>query len=198
MKNKVIPDAGSVRHVGDASSVGNSTLGTHRPRQGFTLVELLVTLTLVAAMTGTAVKILATLLRSERTGIEHLTRLTTISRLSRHFRTDVHGATDFQLAKTPQEPLLRITSGDQRQIQYQVHAEGLLRTEQRPSQPVNSHDLLRLKGSRFRIVETSAPTRLLTLILETPDEFAIDAKQPAGPARELHVEAVVGRDYRDH
>lgn len=168
-------------------------------RRGWTLIEMLVTVSVMASITGIAVKLLTTLLRSERNGIEHVTRLTTVSRLSRQFRTDVHAATELQVsADNPQQPLLQITSEDRRQIQYEIQPQGLLRTEQRPDQPVTVKDLLRLKNTRFRVVESPVPPRLLTLIIETPDTFAVDAKQPAGDSRELRIDAIVGRDYRDH
>lgn len=168
-------------------------------RQGFTLIELMVTMILVTAMTGVAVKLLATLMRSERNGVEHVTRLATVSRLSRQFRADVHAATELQLsADDPAQPLLRMTCEDQRQIQYAVQPQGLLRTEQRPGQPMITKDLLRLKNTRFKIVESAAPPRLLTLTIETPDVFATDPQQPVGKSRELHIEAIVGRDFRDY
>ncbi len=170
-----------------------------RRRRGWTLIEMLVTIAVMTSITGVAVKLLASLLRAERNGVEHVTRLTTVSRLSRQFRSDVHAATEVQLAAdNPQQPLLRITSENQRQIQYEIQPQGLLRTEKRPDQTVAVKDLLRLKNTRFRIVESPAPPRLLTLIIETPDIFASDPKQPAGDSREVHIEAIVGRNYRDH
>ncbi|MDB5337329.1 MAG: hypothetical protein JWN70_2948 [Planctomycetaceae bacterium] len=170
-----------------------------RRRRGWTLIEMLVTISVMASITGIAIKILTTLLRAERNGIEHVTRLTTVSRLSRQFRADVRAATELQLSgDNPQQPLLRVTSEDQRQIQYEIHPQGLLRTEKRPGQPLTVTDLLRFKNGRFRIVESPAPPRLLTLVIETPDTFAIGTKQPAGDSRELHIEALVGRDFRDH
>ena len=176
---------------------GNLSRGT-TARRGWTLIEMLVTMMVAGAMTGVSVKMLSTLFHSERTGIEHVTRLTTVSRLSRQFRADIHAATDLQLAGDAQQPLVRITSGDQRQIQYARHPQGLLRTEQRPSRTLNNQDLLRLQGSRFRIEDSKRSPRIVTLIIETPDKFPTDAKQPAGTTRELHIEALLGRDYRDY
>lgn len=169
-----------------------------RPRCGWTLIEMLVTIAVMATMTGIAVKILTTLLRSERLGIEHVTRLATVSRLSRQFRADIHAATDLKLSADKQQPLVRITTADQRQIQYEIQPQGLFRTEQRPAQPLAAKDLLRLQGTRWRIVESPGPPRLLTLVIETPDSFAVERQQPTGAAREMHIEAIVGRDYRDH
>lgn len=183
-----------VNHAGAAQARRSST---HR-WCGWTLIELLATMALLTAMTGISAKILTTLLRSERNGTEHVARLVTVSRLARQFRADVHAAIDLQVsADNPQQPLVRITGKDQRKIQYEIQPRGILRTEQRPAQPVASHDPLRLPGTRFRIVESATPPRLLTLVVETPDTFALDPKQPADNAREVRIDAIVGRDYRD-
>lgn len=167
-------------------------------RRGWTLIELLATMALLTAMTGISAKILTTLLRSERNGTEHVVRLVTVSRLARQFRADVHAAIDLQLSgDNPQQPLVTITGADQRKIQYEIQPRGILRTEQRPAQPAASHDLLRLPGTRFRIVDSATPPRLLTLVVETPDTFALDPRQPADNAREVRIDAIVGRDFRD-
>ncbi|MES2792158.1 MAG: hypothetical protein V4719_21255, partial [Planctomycetota bacterium] len=89
----------------------------------------------------------------------------TVSRLARQFRADVHAATDLQLgAADPAKPLLLVTTDGQHQVQYEIRPQGLLRTETGPAPSVPARELLRLKGTRFRIVESPAPPRMVTLV----------------------------------
>ena len=167
-------------------------------RRGWTLIEMLVTVAVMGSMTGMAAKMLGTLLHSERRSVEHVTRLATISRLSRHFRADIHAAADWRLpGDNPQLRLIQITTADKRQIQYKIQPQGVLRTEQHSGQPTVVQDLLRLKGDRFRIVESSDSPRILTLIIETPEALGTDSKPPTVHSRVIHIEALVGRDFRE-
>ena len=169
---------------------------TLRPqlRSGWTLIEMMVSIAVIGVMTGMSVKLLTTLLNAERNGIAHVTRLATISRLSRQFRADVHAAQTLEMNQADQtQPLVKIVATGGRQIRYEVQPTGLLRTEQSAAQPVIGKELMRLKGSRFRVVDTPGPPRVLTLVVETPDPFAARPALPASPSRELHIDAIVGR-----
>lgn len=162
-------------------------------RSGWTLIELLVTLSIMGTITGIAVKTLGTLLRSERTGVDHVSQLVAVSQLSRQFRADVHAATTAEIGTdVPTKPLLRIAIGADRQIQYEKQPEGLLRTEQRPHKTPIRH-LWRLKQTEFQCVETTGPPRLLTLVIGTLE--AIPAKMGTPTvAKELRIDAIIGRD----
>lgn len=167
-------------------------------RDAFTLIEMLIAVSVMMTMMGIAFGLLSALLRAERSGIAHVVRLTTVSRLARQFRSDIHAATDLQLPTAdPTKPLLQITAGDQRQIQYEIQPQGLLRTETGSARPIPSRDLMRLKGTRFHVEESATSPRIVTLIIETPEASPADPRRPSGNSREVRVEAVVGRDFRD-
>lgn len=164
-------------------------------RSGWTLIEMLVSVAVIGTMAGMSAKLLTTLLHAERNGIAHVTRLATVSRLARQFRSDVHEARILDMtAAGPDQPLLKITARGERQIRYEVQPNGLLRIEQTADRPGISQELLRLAGSQFRLIEAAGPPRVLTLVLETPDLFATRPALPASPSRELHIDAIVGRD----
>ena len=166
-------------------------------RRGWTLIEMLITISLIGTLSGVAVKMLASLLRSEHHGIEHVSRLSTISRLSRQFRTDVHAASGVKIAPDSNAtPWLQLTTQAGEDIQYQLHSAGLLRTEKRPTGPVLK-DLLRLRGTHFRCLESTTEPRRLTLIIETAAPYPTEPKQAAAGGRELYVEAIIGRDQRE-
>ncbi len=165
---------------------------SHLGRNGWTLIEMLVTVAVMAAITGIAVKTLAAMLRSERNGIEHVSRLQTVSRLARQFRSDIHAATAVELgADIPTKPLLLITVGDAHQIQYEKTPQGLLRTERRASQSARLEPW-RLSQTEFQCVETPGTPRLLTLIVDTLEPGPNKGTAPA--SKEIRIDAVVGRD----
>lgn len=186
------------RHRSLTTSATRDARPDRHARRGWTLIEMLLTISLIGTLSGVGVKMLASLLRSEHHGIEHVSRLSTISRLSRQFRSDVHAATAVKIAPDSNAtPWLQLTTQAGEDIQYQVHSAGLLRTEKPPTGPVRN-DLLRLKGTRFRCLETTTEPRRLTLIIETTAPYPAASKTAAADGgRELHVEAVIGRDHRE-
>ncbi len=168
-----------------------------RTRGGWTLIEMLITLTVMGSVTGIAVKTLGSMLRSERNGIEHVARLATISRLARQFRSDIHAAGTIEInSSEPTRPLLLITVKDSHQIQYAIESFGLLRTERRPNQSPKSEPW-RLNHTRFECVESTGPPRILTLVVATLDASPTPGTTPAAALKELRIVAVIGRD-RDY
>ena len=168
--------------------------GQHRTsRGGWTLIEMLVTISVMGTLTGVAVKTLSAMLQSEFRGVEHVARLATVSKMARQFRTDIHAASKFELANVPNKPLLLISVNETRQIQYEIQPAGLLRTEQRGSQsPIR--ELWRLKQTRFQLEETAGPTRFLTLVVGTLDPHPSQGSSPTATLKELRIDAIVGRD----
>jgi prepilin-type N-terminal cleavage/methylation domain-containing protein len=165
-----------------------------RIRSGWTLIEMLVTIAVIATITGVAVKTLAAMLRSERNGVEHVARLATISRLARQFRADIHKASAIEISTdTPSKPLLLVTVNETQQIQYETKPAGLLRTERRANQQP-SIELWRLAKTRFQCVESNGPPRMLTLVIGTLEPDPIQGSSPTGTSKELRLDAVVGRD----
>jgi prepilin-type N-terminal cleavage/methylation domain-containing protein len=59
-------------------------------RRGFTLIEMLVAITVGTTLAGIAVFLLYALMKSHNTGREHLEYCRTVNRLAEQFRDDVH------------------------------------------------------------------------------------------------------------
>lgn len=166
-------------------------------RRGWSLIEMLVTISVMAALTGIAVQTMAAMLRAERTGTEHVARLANTARLARQFRADVHVAKSIATNTAAlDKPLLLIQAADERQIQYQVDPAGLLRTESRPNQPPR-REIWRLKQTQFQCLTSAGPPQQLALVMNTvaADFSATPASQPAAQ-KVLRIEAIVGRDLR--
>ncbi len=66
------------------------------PRCGFSLVEMIVVITVGTALTGLAVTTLASLMHASRAMDDHVYRIATIRRLAEQFRDDVHAAAKSQ------------------------------------------------------------------------------------------------------
>jgi prepilin-type N-terminal cleavage/methylation domain-containing protein len=62
------------------------------PRRGYTLIEMLVVITVSTVLLSVAVGVLHVLSRAERSGREHGNRATIVARLADQFRSDVHAA----------------------------------------------------------------------------------------------------------
>jgi prepilin-type N-terminal cleavage/methylation domain-containing protein len=67
-----------------------------KQRYGFSLVEMIVVITVGAALTGLAVTTLASLMHASRAMDDHVYRIATIRRLAEQFRDDVHAAAKSQ------------------------------------------------------------------------------------------------------
>lgn len=163
-------------------------------RRGWTLIEMLITLSVMGTITVVAVKTLGAMLRAEYTGVEHVARLMTTSRMARQFRADVHAASKVEIAPDlPTKPLLVVTIDDTRQIQYETHASGLLRTDLRANlAPIK--ELWRLKQASFQCVETSGPPRIVTLVVRTVVTEPGVTSASGATHRELRFDAVISRD----
>ena len=164
-------------------------------RAGWTLIEMLLTVTVMSALTGVAVKTMGAMLRSERNGAEHVARLTGLSRLARQFRADVHDATSVEL-KSSEKPnlLLLLTLDDTHQIQYDVYPTGLQRTARSPNQPPKT-EFWRLPQTQFQCVQSAEGSQMVTLVVTSSDPAVAKVKASAPVLqKELRFDAALGRN----
>lgn len=166
---------------------------TVRRRCGWTLVEMVVTITIMSVLTGIAIKTLTTLLLSERTGVQHVVDLATVSRLARQFRQDVHSAKSVEVnSATASKPLLQVTIAEGHQIDYQVQDAGLLRRELRPDKSVHN-ELWRLKKTQFECQTNSGTPQIVTLVLKGSDRVR-NAGKTNSTLKVMQIDAIAGRD----
>jgi len=103
-----------------------------RPRRGYTLVEVLVTMSVLVVILSAGATTIGLLLRSEGRGAESLAVSNTLARLSDHFRRDVHAAVRAELCGTRRpEEAVRLEGPDGILVEYRASSDGILRQESR-------------------------------------------------------------------
>ena len=161
-------------------------------RRGFTLIEMLVSITITSVMLGIAVAAIYALMRSDETARRQLGRQTTLARLSQQFRRDVHAS----LRLTGPEPAdgksqaWKLHGADGRVIQYRMGNESLVRTvlvgnavKQR-----ESYALLPKEQAKLEMAPgTSVVSLWLTASLE-PGRIA--------PPAPIEIDAALAADFR--
>jgi prepilin-type N-terminal cleavage/methylation domain-containing protein len=154
------------------------------PRRGFTLIEMVIVITVSAVLMGIGTGILCMLLQSERLARRDLHAGTSVARLAEQFRQDVHAA-----ARAPRNldrASCRLQLPPDRKVVYLFKPGIASRTEWGSNEVLLRQESYELPAEVVARVEVSADSRpaVACLLLEQPH---------GGPWR---VEAVVGRDGR--
>jgi type II secretory pathway component PulJ len=169
---------------------------TRSSRRGFTIVEVLLVVGAVSLVLGLCAGLLHVLLRLDRTGRAHLVETTTVGRLARQFRQDVHAATRAKPVAGADGPLsnLELAFPEDRIVAYEAREHALVRTQ--------NH------GAEVERRETyTLPFRREPRFLVRDDEGKVwvslrlprGAESDTGPKslrHDLQIEALAGRDHR--
>ncbi|MBN1590150.1 MAG: prepilin-type N-terminal cleavage/methylation domain-containing protein [Pirellulales bacterium] len=157
-------------------------------RRGFSLLEMVVVITVSTVLVGVSVGVLYTLMRTERTARNRVPHSTNIARLAEQFRGDVRAA-------TRQPPLVRqgewhFTLPDNRTVTYRT-APGEVRWEERvEGSLVRKESYILPDGWSMTIdVPNNAMPAMASLILVK------DSESPTA-GREIRVVAALGKDHR--
>ena len=157
-------------------------------RRAFTLMEMLVVLTVGSVMLGISVGMLHLLLRSEQTGRDRVHRAAVSARLAEQFRADAAAA----LRQVPIEaPALCqfILPGD-RTVTYRALPEEVRREERIAERPVRQESYSLPDGYSVAVaVEGEADPPLASLVV-TCDHA------PPSAGRAMRVTALLGKDHR--
>jgi prepilin-type N-terminal cleavage/methylation domain-containing protein len=158
-------------------------------RRAFTLIEMIIAISVGAALTGIAVSLLLVLYRAEQNGRAHVAQAQSLQQLADQFRRDVHAAADVTVnGKEPQGWQFDLT--EKRVVQYTVGAEGISREERIESKDVRRESYVLPKGSMAAVtVDRATNPPVVTLTIEPKDDSL-------RPGRTFRVEAVAGRDLR--
>jgi len=148
---------------------------------------VLVVVTVSTVLLGVAAGLLCLLLRAERGGREHVYRASVVARLSDQFRRDVHAALHTIPADARRKASGVFALPDDHVVAYRVRrgnrAPRTTRRKARAAESYASPPIRRRNcGSR-----RPAPS-MASLVIRLPT--------PAADEREIHVDAVVGRDHR--
>ncbi len=96
-------------------------------RRGSTLVEVVVTVTVLAAVFATAGRALVLLLQSEGEAVHTLTRHSAVQRLAEDFRSDAHAATAARLLEQHAAKALTLERPDGSTVVYRSTPDGVVR-----------------------------------------------------------------------
>jgi prepilin-type N-terminal cleavage/methylation domain-containing protein len=100
-------------------------------RHGWTLVELLIVITLVGSISVLATGMLIRLSAAQRTAFEAAQQQGTLARLDLTFRRDVHQAETVEMLPDDKTPGLRLTIFDGSQVRY-LFTQHILQRIQKP------------------------------------------------------------------
>jgi len=158
-------------------------------RRAFTLIEMIVAISVSAALMGIAISLLLVLFRAEQNGRTHIGQAETLQRLADQFRRDVHAAAHVTVdGKDPQRWQFDLP-GD-RIVRYTTDAGGISREEQMLSENVRMEPYLLPKDSTVAIeVDWAASPPVVSLMIKPSDASL-------RPGREFRIDAVLGRDFR--
>lgn len=166
-------------------------------RRGFTLVGLLVVLTLGSALIAVSGPFFHRLFLAQTVGLQQSLRDQNLTRLSRQFRQDAHGArSPVTLDATKDE--LRLHSGDG-QIVYRIVGASVVR-ELWSGDQQGGRDAFKLPGCRIRF--HSGPDGghnqplLFQLQIERGRTHLSSKPEPAEPVDTLTIQVEVGRTSR--
>jgi hypothetical protein len=171
-------------------------------RRGTSLIEIVLVMAALTLVLGLCTGLIHVVLRLDRTGRSYVVETTTIGRLSRQFRGDVHAARRARPvggeAKGALAPGLELTlPGDrERTILYQARDRSLVRTQQHDDviERRETYTLPFCPAPRFA-VETQTPAGQTWASLRLPRSTQ-PAPGPKSLYHELAIEALVGRDQR--
>ncbi len=159
-------------------------------RRAFTLVEMIVAISVGATLMGIAMSLLLVMFRTEQNGRSQLAQAESLERLANQFRQDVHAAIGRTVPSGKDLHDWRFDLTANRSVQYRV-AENAISREQRSGAKQVRRESFRLpQDSTVAIaVDRAANPPLVSLTIEAGGT----SSQPGCPFR---VDAVLGRDLR--
>jgi prepilin-type N-terminal cleavage/methylation domain-containing protein len=161
-------------------------------RRGYALIEMVVTMTVLAALLGLCVGTIHLLMRLDRAGREAGDEAADVFRLARDFRADARAATDAEPPAPSSERFAMALPGG-RAVEYTVRPDDLMRTVRKGDRVVAREMYRRRPRSSvaFAVDRPSGSPPFVVLRVGRPPEG-----QPDGPARVQEIEAEFGKDHR--
>jgi prepilin-type N-terminal cleavage/methylation domain-containing protein len=172
--------------------MSTQTTNRRRPmRRAFTLIEMIVAISVAATLTGIAMCLLLVMYRAERSGRTHLAETESLERLADQFRQDVHAAVGDVLLDAKMQPQQwRLELPGKIDVQYDVAVNAVSREERSGSKTVRRESYILPNDSTVSVaVDRKANPPIVCLKIEPSDP----SLRPGNPFR---VEAVLGRDLR--
>jgi type II secretory pathway pseudopilin PulG len=158
-------------------------------RRGFSLIEMVMLITVASIVLGLCAVTLQLLIKVDRSGRSHIAGLAREAHLARIFRADVRAARGATSA-APNTLMLELDDDDR--VEYRLEGKEVLRVE-RVRDAIRNQDAFPLpRGGSARFdVEPLESLSVVRLII---------ARAPAAPdlpaGRATHLEGVLGQDHR--
>ena len=176
-----------------AGRLGGVAMTTRR--SGYSLIEMLVVMTVSAVVMTVASMTITLMMRSERTGGDALAAAQSGHRFERRFRDDVHSAATAVVdTADSSQPLLRLAGDGQPSITWSRVKDGLRRTVGNPPSHVDTFRLS-TTGIAFTLSSAGPPSRRRQLVTITAIPEA-DGEPLAGDAWPTRLTALLNRDGR--
>jgi prepilin-type N-terminal cleavage/methylation domain-containing protein len=166
-------------------------------RRGFTLIELIVALSLLATILPLAGGTVYLLLRAQTASADSLADAMILSRFANKFHADVHAAQSAYLdsdGSRIERPLV-FKLEPRRTIMYAEGPDGAIVRTVRNDRGIERREEFRLAGTRTRF-ELSADRSTVTAVHKPRAVAASKTTAVAGQLSAIRIEAVIGRDHR--
>jgi hypothetical protein len=165
-------------------------------RRGITIIELILIMSALTMVLGLCAGLIHAVLRLDRTGRSYVVETTTIGRLSRQFRGDVHAATRARPIGDGGAfaPGLELALPGDRTILYQSRDRSLVRTQQH-GEILERREIYTLPYCPVPRFAVETPPGQTWASLRLPRNTRPDAG-PNSLYHELAIDALVGRDQR--
>jgi prepilin-type N-terminal cleavage/methylation domain-containing protein len=167
-----------------------------RPRPGFSLIEVLVVITISSALVAAAVGLIHTMIRLQRGDEERIRAESAMEGLAEWFRDDVHAATALRPIAAPpgqaSRPAWELLLTPSRKVEYRAEDGRLLRLEQEGNKLVH-REAFRLPRPAVVSIEAVDPgsPKLVRLRIAVPAAVAAES-----PWRPVQIDAVLALDHR--
>jgi Tfp pilus assembly protein FimT len=158
-------------------------------RRGVSLIQMLIAISTLAVISMISVQLISHLLRVERQGIAHLTRLSSLDRLARQFRSDAHAAHECAALKGSDSSAIRLLLSKDRAVIYECQERGIVRIEKDADRVVR-RETYRLITASLGCETAADSTGIVTLIVGLPKSGQ------AGSAKEQISDKQTIRDFR--
>ncbi|MFZ1936615.1 MAG: type II secretion system protein [Thermoguttaceae bacterium] len=159
-------------------------------RRAYTLIEMIVAISVAATLTGIAMCLLLVMFRSEQNGRTQLAQAESLERLADQFRQDVHAAVAQPVVNGNNQHEWQFDLGENRIVQYTIADDILSRERHSGSKDVQRGSFRLPKDSSVAIaVDRATSPAVVSLTIEPGDA----SLRPGHPVR---IDAALGRDLR--
>lgn len=161
---------------------------TKRP-SGFTLVELLVVMTIFLFLLSSVALSLGTLFRAQGNLQDELVEANAMSRLSEQFRADAHRATAAIVTNDDEAKTLQLTLPESTSVTYRLQSQQIVRTAYEGESVLHRDVFKLLEGTTSGCAVTASSPSFVTLTTSfVPPELTSEVAKP----RVHKIEASIG------